>query len=231
MQVRDHHPMLIRVHLDRVAQLDRFSRRGRGRDRGRPGRHPRRMGHRRDGETGPDAGTARTPRPSRRWNGSRRSPASAPALATAIIAETGLDMNRFPTAGHLVSWAGLAPVSRQSGPPRPQAGQRQRNSYLKGYCTQAATGAAPNGHLPRREAPPPVPAHRRQQGQVRRRTLHPRHRLAPARQTPKPGSPTWDPTGTDRKADRDRKIRAHLRQLQALGLRSPQPGRLNRNPC
>jgi transposase len=43
-------------------------------------------------------------------------PGISPKLAIAIIAETGLAMTRFPTADHLVSWAGLAPVARQSGP-------------------------------------------------------------------------------------------------------------------
>jgi transposase len=33
----------------------------------------------------------------------------------AIIAETGLDMTRFPTADHLVSWAGLAPARPREG--------------------------------------------------------------------------------------------------------------------
>jgi transposase len=63
-------------------------------------------------------------------------------LARAIIAETGLDMTRFQTAGHLVSWAGLAPAARQSGPRSRKPGKGQGDSYLRGYCTQAATGAA-----------------------------------------------------------------------------------------
>ena len=149
----------------------------------------------------------------------------------AIIAETGLDMTRFPTAAHLVSWAGLAPVARQSGPRNRKPRKGQGDAYLKGYCTQAATGAATTEHLPRRTAPPPVQPPRREQGQVRRRQVHPRHHLAPPRQTPQPGSPTSAPTGTTRKADRDRKIRAHLRQLQALGLDvTITARRLNPNP-
>lgn len=35
--------------------------------------------------------------------------------AETIIAETGADMSRFPTAGHLCAWAGIAPASYESG--------------------------------------------------------------------------------------------------------------------
>ena len=35
-------------------------------------------------------------------------------LADVIIAETGADMTRFPTAGHLASWAGTCPGSNES---------------------------------------------------------------------------------------------------------------------
>ena len=34
--------------------------------------------------------------------------------AQEIIAETGTDMSRFPTPGHLVSWAKFAPKARES---------------------------------------------------------------------------------------------------------------------
>jgi transposase len=62
-------------------------------------------------------------------------------LARAIIAETGLDMTRFPTADCLVSWAGLTPVARRSCPRSRKPGKGRGDSYLRGYCTQAATGA------------------------------------------------------------------------------------------
>ena len=35
--------------------------------------------------------------------------------AETIIAEIGADMSRFPTAGHLASWAGLAPGNNITG--------------------------------------------------------------------------------------------------------------------
>src|SRR4051812_7372627 len=34
--------------------------------------------------------------------------------AEAIVAEVGVDMSRFPTAGHLCSWAGVAPGNSES---------------------------------------------------------------------------------------------------------------------
>lgn len=43
-------------------------------------------------------------------------PGIGPIAAAVIIAEAGLDMTRFPTAGHLVSWAKFAPRLRSSPP-------------------------------------------------------------------------------------------------------------------
>ena len=95
-----------------------------------------------DGTTGPDAGTgpdaAALPAVARL----AEIPGVSPDLACSIIAETGLDMSRFPTAAHLVSWAGLCPRARQSGP-RTRAGKKnQGDSWLRGHLGQAATGAA-----------------------------------------------------------------------------------------
>ena len=62
--------------------------------------------------------------------------------AQAIIAEIGLDMSRFPTAGHLVSWAKLCPRTIQSGA-RSSAGKTGKgNRYLLAVLGDAAAGAA-----------------------------------------------------------------------------------------
>jgi transposase len=62
--------------------------------------------------------------------------------AQIIVAEVGLDMSRFTTAGHLVSWAKLCPATIQSGT-RNKAGKSGKgNRYLKGLLGEAAAAAA-----------------------------------------------------------------------------------------
>jgi transposase len=53
------------------------------------------------------------------------------ATATAIIAEIGIDMTRFPTAGHLASWAKFSPTTKESaGKARGRAKTGHGNAYL-----------------------------------------------------------------------------------------------------
>ncbi len=62
--------------------------------------------------------------------------------AQTIIAEVGLDMTRFPTAEHLVSWAKLCPRTIQSGPVNRSGKTGKGNPYLKGTLGEAAAAAA-----------------------------------------------------------------------------------------
>ena len=63
-------------------------------------------------------------------------------VADVIIAETGADMSRFPTAGHLASWAGTCPGSNESAGRVKSTKTRPGNPYLKGALGIAAMSAA-----------------------------------------------------------------------------------------
>lgn len=62
--------------------------------------------------------------------------------AQVILAEVGLDMRRFPTAGHLASWAKLTPRTIQSGARSRSGNTGKGNPYLKGILGEAAAAAA-----------------------------------------------------------------------------------------
>ncbi|HEY2503637.1 MAG TPA: IS110 family transposase [Mycobacterium sp.] len=65
-----------------------------------------------------------------------------PLSAQVIIAEVGLDMSRFATADHLVSWAKLCPRTIQSGSKQRGGRTGKGNPYLKGVLGEAAAAAA-----------------------------------------------------------------------------------------
>jgi transposase len=62
--------------------------------------------------------------------------------AQVIIAEVGLDMGRFATPGHLVSWAKLCPRTIQSGTKQRGGATGKGNPYLKGVLGEAAAAAS-----------------------------------------------------------------------------------------
>jgi transposase len=59
-----------------------------------------------------------------------------------LLAEIGADMSRFPTPGHLVSWAKFAPKARQSAGRAKAATTGKGNPWLGGTIGEAATSAA-----------------------------------------------------------------------------------------
>ena len=65
-------------------------------------------------------------------------PGVGPKVAQALVAEIGVDMSRFPTAGHLASWAGLVPGKNESGGRTHSARINKANRYLKAVLVEAA---------------------------------------------------------------------------------------------
>jgi transposase len=63
-------------------------------------------------------------------------------VATAVIAEIGVDMRRFATGKHLAAWAGLAPANHESAGRRHRAGRRKGNPHVCAILLNAAFAAA-----------------------------------------------------------------------------------------
>ena len=66
-----------------------------------------------------------------------------------VLAETGPDMTRFATPGHLVSWAGRAPLDHQSGQRKGRGKRKKGNRYI-GAAT-GETSVSPAAPRPARE--------------------------------------------------------------------------------
>jgi transposase len=62
--------------------------------------------------------------------------------ATMILSEIGRDMSRFPTAGHLVAWAGLCPGQNESAGKRRSSRLRKGAPWLKTLLVQCAWAAS-----------------------------------------------------------------------------------------
>jgi transposase len=102
--------------------------------------------------------------------------------AQELIAETGVDMTRFPTAGRRAP--GLLGPVRAPGPPVRGQGQtrhhRQGQPLDRRRPRRSRDGSRPDQDLPRIPLPPPGPQARQAARHRRHRQVHPPHRLPAA---------------------------------------------------
>jgi|SRR6185437_8448739 len=69
-------------------------------------------------------------------------PGVSALTAQVIVSEIGLDMSRFPTAGHLLSWAGMCPRNDESAGKRRSTRLRKGAPWLKTTLVQCAWAAS-----------------------------------------------------------------------------------------
>ena len=68
-------------------------------------------------------------------------PGVSDLTARVMVAEIGVDMTRFPDAGHIVSWAGLCPRNDESAGKRRSTRVRKSGTWLKTTLVTAAWAA------------------------------------------------------------------------------------------
>ena len=69
-------------------------------------------------------------------------PGISQLAARVVLSEIGLDMSRFQTSGHLVSWAGLCPRNDESAGKRRSTRMKKGAPWLKTILVQCAWAAA-----------------------------------------------------------------------------------------
>lgn len=71
-------------------------------------------------------------------------PGIGKTTAQIILAEIGQDMSRFPSEGHISSWAGVSPGNNESAGKRRSGKTRKGNKILKSTLAQCAKAASKN---------------------------------------------------------------------------------------
>jgi transposase len=146
-------------------------------------------------------------------------PGIGPVAAAIIIAEIGLDMTRFPTAGHLCSWAKFSPGIRSSaGKSKGSGSTGHGNRYLARVLGEAAVMAGRSdtflGERYRRIA--------RRRGKKKAIVAVGRSMLVIIWHLLADPETRFNDLGADyftRHVNTETKKRQHVRQLEALGYR------------
>jgi transposase len=117
-RMTDHHRFLLRMHLDHLAHLEELIGR---------------LGVRVEEVLAPFAEAAER---------LTTIPGVSQRVAEVVVAEIGTNMEQFPTAAHLASWAGLCPGNHESAGKRRSGRTTKGDRWLRTILVQAAWAAS-----------------------------------------------------------------------------------------
>jgi transposase len=135
--------------------------------------------------------------------------------AISIIAETGGDMSRFPSAGHLCSWGAMCPGLNESAGKRRSGKTRKGNRYLRRTLIQAVLGASHKNGSALQARYHRVKRHRGHKKAV----VAVGHQILEIAYYIMRDGVTYTELGADYfdRRHAERAVRRHVRQLEALG--------------
>lgn len=137
--------------------------------------------------------------------------------AITIVAETGGDMQRFETAAHLCSWGAMCPGQNESAGKRRSGKTRKGNRYLRAALIQAALAASRSKGTALQALYQRVKRNRGHKKAV----VAVGHQILEIAYFIMRDGITYHELGADYfdRRHKDRAIKRHLKQLEALGLR------------
>lgn len=135
--------------------------------------------------------------------------------AISIVAETGGDMQHFPTAGDLCSWAAMCPGQNESAGKRHSGKTRKGNRYLRAMLVQAALAATRKNGSALQAQYHRIKRHRGHKKAV----VAVRHQILEIAYYVMRDEVPYHELGADyfERRHGERAVRRHIRQLEALG--------------